>query len=77
MQGKVKYNIPENSKQVSYRLGPHKTRRLTYQKANMLKSSFKPVVLDRYPKEDRKDYPFNNLMAHFCFPSGITLHMEH
>jgi len=30
MNGKISYSIPENSSQVSYRLGPHKTRRLTY-----------------------------------------------
>ena len=36
-----------------------------------------PKVLDRYPKNDHLGYPFNKMIAKFCFTQGIQLHFEH
>jgi hypothetical protein len=36
--GKIKFNVPENYKKVSYKLGLHKTRWLTYKRPNMLQA---------------------------------------
>ena len=45
---------------VNYRLGANKERVMFYKKREILKQSYRPVVLDRYPPEvmDRPDVPF-------------------
>ena len=68
------YQLTEGKKIVTYRLGLKKDRLLSFMKIDLLKTRFTPKILDKYPPEDRTDWPLAESIAHFCFPTGIQLH---
>ena len=74
---KTNYQVPEGIKIVTYRLGLKKDRLLTFMKLDLMKTKFKPDILDRYPPVDRPELPFTHYIASFCFPSGIALHRNY
>ena len=55
----MNYQVPEGIKIVTYRLGLKKDRLLTFMKLDLMKTKFKPEILDRYPPEDRPQTPFH------------------
>ena len=62
---------------MTYRLGLRKDRLLSFWKIDLVKTRFTPKILDRYPPEDRPEFPLHDSIAHFCFPTGIQIHRQH